>query len=77
VSNIRAVHVNLKKLFGLTEPSVNVVSSVPTIRVGFSPNLSKQSPDPCPTGRKEFHQNVLNGDRLKQIKLSFNLCIYS
>jgi hypothetical protein len=71
------VHLNLKKSFGLNEPSVNVVSSVPTIRVGFSLNLSKQNPDPCLMGCKEYYKNGLNGDRLKQINLSLKLCRYS
>ena len=55
--SIRAVHLNFKKSCGLTEQSVNVASSVPTITVGPSLNLTKQRPVACPLGPNEFQQN--------------------
>jgi len=54
---IRAGHLNLKKSCGLAEKSVNVVSTVSTITVGPSLNLSKQRPVGCPIGRNELHEN--------------------
>jgi len=48
---------NLQKSFGLTEQSAIFVSSVPTITVGPSLNLTKQRLVGCPIGRNEFHQN--------------------
>ena len=47
---------NLQKSFGLTEQNAILVSSLPTITVGPSLNLTKQHLVGCPIGRNEFHQ---------------------
>jgi hypothetical protein len=66
---IREVHLNLKKSFGLTEKCVNIVSTVPTIRVCPSLNLTKQSPFARPMWRNEFHQKWIARRQIETNKI--------